>query len=161
MYKCAVLTISDSCFQKRREDVSGPEVISLVRTLPVEISQHEVLPDDMDTIEQRLIALCDRTGVDLILTTGGTGFFYRDVTPEATRKVIDREVPGIPEVMRAAGMPFNRRAMLSRGTAGIRGRTLIINLPGSPRGAAESLSAVLDQLVHGLDMIAGKPHHKG
>ncbi|MFA5260826.1 MAG: MogA/MoaB family molybdenum cofactor biosynthesis protein [Candidatus Omnitrophota bacterium] len=161
MYKCAVLTISDSCFQKAREDTSGPAVMSLVKTLPAEIVQYAVLPDDLDAIAGRLQQLCDETKVDLILTTGGTGFFRRDVTPEATRKVIEREVPGIPEVMRAEGLKSTRRAMLSRGLAGLRGTTLIINLPGSPRGAGESLSAVMDQLGHSLDMIAGRPHQGG
>ena len=122
MYKCAVLTISDSCFQKKREDASGPAVMTLIKTLPAEIVQYDVLPDDPAAIAERLVLLCDETGVDLILTTGGTGLFSRDITPEATRMVIDREVPGIPEAMRSAGLQSTRRAMLSRGTSGIRGQ---------------------------------------
>jgi len=109
-------------------------------------------------IKARLIDYSDNLKADLILTTGGTGFGPRDITPEATKAVIEKEAQGIPEAMRMGCLKFTNRAMLSRATAGIRGRTLIVNLPGSPEGARESLEAVLDGLLHGLEMLAGKKH---
>ena len=109
-------------------------------------------------IKEKLIDYCDNLKVDLVLTTGGTGFTARDFTPEATREVIEKEVPGIPEAMRTLCLKFTKRAMLSRAIAGTRGKTLIINLPGSTRGAKESLEAILDGLGHGLDMLVGKEH---
>ncbi len=158
MYTCAVLTVSDSCAQGQREDLSGKLVMSLIKPLPANIVQYDVVPDNQEMIESRLVTYCDRLQVDLVLTTGGTGFGPRDRTPEATREVIERDVPGIPETMRSAGREFSERAILSRGIAGIRGRTLMVNLPGSPKGAEQSLTAVLDVLAHGLDMLAGKAH---
>lgn len=158
MYKVAVLTISDKCSKGQREDQSGKIVQELVKSLPAEVVRYEIIPDEPAMIKARLMDYADNLKVDLVLTNGGTGFTARDFTPEATKEVIEREVPGIPEAMRIEGLKFTKRAMLSRGVAGIRGKTLIVNLPGSSRGAKESLEAVLEGLPHGLDMIAGKEH---
>jgi len=158
MYKIAVLTISDKCSKGQREDKSGKITEELAKTIPGEIIKYEVIPDEPAMIKERLIDYCDNLKVDLVLTTGGTGFTARDFTPEATRDVIEREVPGIPEAMRMKGLQFTERAMLSRGIAGIRKKTLIVNLPGSSRGAKESLEIILSALPHGLDMIAEKEH---
>lgn len=157
MYRIVVLTISDRCSRGEREDRSGKIVQELARNFG-KIEIYEVIPDEPALIKEKLINYCDNLKVDLVLTNGGTGFTPRDFTPEATLEVIEREVPGIPEVMRIEGLKFTKRAMLSRGVAGIRGRTLIINLPGSSRGAKESLELILSELPHGLDMIAGKEH---
>jgi len=158
MYKVAVLTISDKCSKGQREDKSGKIVQVLVANLPGEIVKYEIIPDEPDMIKERLKSYCDDLKVDLVLTNGGTGFTARDFTPEATKKVIEREVPGIPEAMRTLCLGLTKRAMLSRGIAGIRGKTLILNLPGSTKGAKESLEAVLEGLPHGLDMVLGREH---
>ncbi len=158
MYKAAVLTISDKCSRGQREDKSGEVVQEVVKRLPAEVIKYEIIPDEPGMIKERLINYCDNLKADLVLTTGGTGFGSRDFTPEATKEIIDREVPGIPEAMRFAGIKFTKRAMLSRASAGIRGKTLIVNLPGSPQGAKESLEAILEGLLHGLEMIAGREH---
>ena len=158
MYKVAVLTTSDKCSTGDREDKSGKIVCDLIKTLPADIVQYDLVPDEPEQIKAKLIHYCDELKVDLALTTGGTGFTPRDLTPEATREVIEREVPGIPEAMRCEGFKITKRAMLSRGIAGLRGKTLIINLPGSTRGAQESLEAVLDELGHGLKMLEQVEH---
>lgn len=158
MYKIAVLTISDKCSKGQREDKSGKVVQELIGSLPGEVVKYEIIPDEPETIKEKLISCCDDLKVDLVLTNGGTGFTPRDFTPEATKEVIERDVPGIPEAMRTLCLGLTRRAMLSRGVAGIRGKTLIVNLPGSSKGARESLEAILDGLPHGLDMILGKAH---
>lgn len=158
MYKVAVLTISDKCSKGQREDKSGKIVQELVKSLPGEVVKYEIIPDEPDMIKERLRNYCDDLKVDLVLTDGGTGFTPRDFTPEATREVIEREVPGIPEAMRTLCLKSTKRAMLSRGIAGIRRKTLILNLPGSSRGAKESLEVILEGLAHGLDMIAGREH---
>jgi len=158
MYRVAVLTISDKCSQGQREDKSGKIIQELIKNLPGEVVKYEIIPDEPDMIKERLVDFCDKLKVDLVLTTGGTGFTARDLTPEATKAVIQRDVPGIPEAMRTECFKFTKKAMLSRAVAGIRGKTLIINLPGSSRGAQESLEAILGGLAHGLDMIAEKEH---
>lgn len=158
MYKVAVLTISDKCSKGEREDKSGRIVQELVKNLPGEVVKYEIIPDERDMIKEKLIDYCDNLKPDIIFTDGGTGFTKRDVTPEATKEVIEKEVPGIPEAMRIGCLKFTKRAMLSRAVAGIRGRTLIVNLPGSSRGAKESLEMILEGLPHGLDMIAEKEH---
>jgi molybdopterin adenylyltransferase len=158
MYKVAVLTISDRCSKGQREDKSGKIIQDIVKNLPGEVIKYEIIPDEPDMIKERLVFYCNTLKADLVLTNGGTGFTARDFTPEATREVIEREVPGIPEAMRTLCLQSTRRAMLSRAIAGIRGKTLIINLPGSTRGAKESLEAILDGLGHGLDMLAEKEH---
>lgn len=157
-YKVAVLTISDKCSKGQREDKSGKIVQEFIKNLPGEVIKYEIIPDEPDMIKERLINYCDNLKVDLVLTNGGTGFTARDFTPEATKEVIEKEVPGIPEAMRVECLKFTKRAMLSRAVSGIRGKTLIVNLPGSASGAKESLEAILEGLPHGLDMIAGKEH---
>jgi molybdenum cofactor synthesis domain-containing protein len=158
MYKVAVLTISDKCSKGEREDKSGKIIQELIKNLPGEVVRYEIIPDEPAMIKEKLIDFCDTLRVDLVLTTGGTGFTARDFTPEATKEVVEREVPGIPEAMRTECLKFTKRAMLSRAISGIRGKTLIINLPGSSQGAKESLEAILEALSHGLDMIVGKEH---
>lgn len=158
MYTVAVLTISDKCSGGEREDKSGRIARELIKGLPGEVVKYEIIPDEPEKIKERLVFYSDTLQVNLVLTTGGTGFTARDFTPEATKGVIEREVPGIPEAMRTEGLKFTKKAMLSRGVSGIRGKTLIINLPGSSRGAQESLEAILDGLAHGLDMICEKQH---
>lgn len=158
MYRVAVLTISDRCSRGQREDKSGKIIQEIIKQLPAEAVNYEIIPDEPEIIKDRLKNLCDNLQVDLILTCGGTGFGARDFTPEATKEVIEREVPGIPEAMRVECLKFTKRAILSRAVAGIRGKTLIVNLPGSSQGAKESLEVILEGLIHGLDMIAGKEH---
>lgn len=158
MYKVAVLTISDKCSKGKREDKSGKIVQDLIKNLPGEVVKYEVIPDEPAMIKDRLIDYCDKLKVDLVLTDGGTGFTARDFTPEATKEVIERDVPGIPEAMRTECLGTTKKAMLSRGISGIRRKTLIVNLPGSSRGAKESLEAILGGLSHGLDMIREKEH---
>lgn len=158
MYRVAVLTISDKCSIGQREDKSGNIVQELIKKLPAEIVKYEIISDEPELIKKKLVDYCDNLKVDLVLTDGGTGFTARDFTPEATREVIEREVPGIPEAMRTSCLAITKRAMLSRGISGIRKKTLILNLPGSSKGAKESLEAVLDGLAHGLDMLKEKEH---
>lgn len=158
MYRVVILTISDKCSIGQREDKSGKAIQEIIKRLPVEVVKYEIIPDEPEQIKEKLIDYCDNLKADLVLTDGGTGFTRRDFTPEATRAVIEREVPGIPEAMRLLCLGLSKRAMLSRAIAGLRGKTLIINLPGSTKGAKESLEAVLDTLPHGLDMLAEKEH---
>jgi molybdenum cofactor synthesis domain-containing protein len=158
MYKVAVLTISDKCSKGQREDTSGKIAQEIIKQLPAEIVKYEIIPDEPDLIKEKLIDYSDNLKLDLVLTNGGTGFTARDFTPEATKEVIEREAPGIPEAMRVSCLQFTKRAMLSRAIAGIRNKTLIVNLPGSSQGVKESLEAILDGLSHGLDMIIGKEH---
>ena len=158
MYKVAVLTISDKCSKGEREDKSGKVVQEIVKNLPGDVVKYEIIPDEPEMIKEKIIDYCDNLKADLVLTNGGTGFTARDLTPEATREVIEREVPGIPEAMRTECLRLTKRAMLSRSIAGIRGKSLIINLPGSTRGAKESMEAILEGLPHGLDMILEREH---
>lgn len=154
MYTATVITVSDRAANGLYEDKSGPAVAALLTEQGYQVLDIIIIPDKKNTIEDTLIELCDK-GVHLIITTGGTGFAPRDVTPEATNSVIEREAPGIAEYMRQKSMEITPRGMLSRGVAGIRRKTLIINLPGSPKGAAENLGFVLPSLTHGLDMLNG------
>lgn len=153
MIRVAVVTLSDKGSRGEREDVSGQEIKAIVKKINAEIVSHDILPDEQDQIRKLLIDLCKKA--DLILTTGGTGLTPRDVTPEATREVIKREVPGIAEAMRAEGLKNTRHAMLSRAVAGVRDETLIINLPGSPKAVREGLLAVIDCLPHAIEKIRG------
>lgn len=157
-YKTAILTISDRCSKGEREDKSGKLIQELIGHLPFELIKYEIIPDEPDLIKVKLIEYSDNLKADLVLTTGGTGFAPRDFTPEATRAVIEREAPGIAEAMRMECFRFNKRAMLSRAVSGIRGRTLIINLPGSSKSVKESLEVILGELIHSLDMLAGGDH---
>lgn len=153
VWRAAVLTISDKGAAGLREDTSGPAVCALAEQHGYHVVETTVIPDDFDTIAAKLRTLCDEDCADLILTTGGTGFAPRDVTPEATEAVITRQTPGIAEAMRAGSMAITPRAMLSRATAGIRAKALIVNLPGSPKGATENLAFVVDSLSHGIALL--------
>ncbi len=156
MYTAAVLTVSDRSFRGERPDAGGPLVAELLRKAGYDVRETALVPDEQPQIEAMLKKLADEGRMDLIVTTGGTGFAPRDVTPEATIAVCQRLTPGIPEAMRYASLAITPRAMLSRAAAGIRGRTLIINLPGSPKAARENLEAVLPALEHGLEMLQGQ-----
>lgn len=155
MVRAAVVTVSDSAHNGTREDTGGPLVCRLLRDAGFAVEATRIVPDEQAQIEEALRALADQDAFPLILTTGGTGFAPRDVTPEATLAVCQRMVPGIPEAMRAAGMQITPRAMLSRMVAGIRGRSLLINLPGSPKAIEENLAAILPALAHGLATLGG------
>jgi len=152
-----ILTLSDRSSRGERADVSGPELALLIRARGWSVAKQEVLPDDESAIRDRLINWSDSNEVDVILTTGGTGFSPRDVTPEATRAVIERDAPGLAEAMRAASLAITAHAMLSRIVTGIRKRTLIINLPGSPKGAVENLEVVLPVLPHAVQLLRDDP----
>lgn len=154
-YTAAVFTISSKGFQGLRQDTSGPAVAQLLEADGWTVVRREILPDNQEAIQRALLQSSDGMDIGLIVTTGGTGFSPQDVTPEATKAVIQREVPGIPEVMRAESMRITPRGCLSRETAGIRGRTLIINTPGSEKAARECLGAALPALRHGLDILRG------
>jgi len=156
MIRVAILTASDKGSRGEREDLSASVIRELVAHIEGEVVAYAVVPDDREILAQKLREFCDEVGADLVLTTGGTGFGPRDVTPEATREVIEREVPGLPEAMRAAGLKATPRAMLSRAIAGIRGKSLIINLPGSPKGVRENLETILPALPHGLAILRGE-----
>ncbi len=155
--RAAVLTVSDSSYNGKRPDQTGPEVASRLRALGWEVLDTGVAPDEIGEIRRALESWAARDDLDAIFTAGGTGVAPRDVTPEATRAVIEREVPGLAELMRAEGLKSTRRAVLSRAVAGIRGGKLILNLPGSPRGALESLDAVADLLPHVVELLHGRP----
>lgn len=157
MYQAAVLTVSDRSFRGERPDTAGPLVAQLLESAGYQVCAVGTVPDEQPEIEAVLKDWADRARVQLVVTTGGTGFAPRDVTPEATLAVCERLAPGIPEAMRYASMRVTPRAMLSRAQAGIRGGTLIVNLPGSPKAAKENLSAVLPILEHGLRMLSGQP----
>jgi molybdenum cofactor synthesis domain-containing protein len=159
MIQAAVLTISDSSFAGTREDRSGPAVRFKLEQAGWRVATLEVLPDDRHAISERLRALADDAGVDVVFTTGGTGVAPRDVTPEATRAAMEREIPGLGELMRAEGRKFTPRAVLSRATAGHRGQTLFVNLPGSPSGALESLDAIFELVPHIVDLLRGQTGH--
>lgn len=157
MYQAAVLTVSDRSFRGERPDAGGPLVVDMLKNAGYEVTVAAIVPDEQTQIEEKLRQIADSGEVQLLVTTGGTGFAPRDVTPEATLAVCDRLTPGIPEAMRYASMQVTSRAMLSRAQAGIRKGTLIINLPGSPKAAKENLEAVLPAIGHGLEMLSGRP----
>ena len=155
MIRAAVLTVSDRSFRGVRPDASGPAVAEMLRSLPAEVVQQVVVPDEVPFIRRALLLFSDEQGFDLVVTTGGTGVDPRDVTPEATRAVLDREIPGMAEAMRADSQSRVPTAMLSRAMVGIRGKTLIVNLPGSPGGARENLAVLLPVLAHAIGKIRG------
>ena len=157
MKTAAVLTISDSSARGERADVSGPATAELLRQNGFDVSHQEIVPDDQAAIESALVRMSEQ--VQLVVTTGGTGIAQRDITPEATRAVCCKLIDGIPERMRMEGLAQTPLAVLGRGVCGVRGRSLILNLPGSPSGAVESLRAVLHILPHALDLLAGKTGH--
>ena len=154
-WKAAVITLSDKSYAGEREDKSGPLIKEMLETEDYEVTEQILLPDEQEEIETCLCKLCDEKRADLVLTTGGTGFSMRDRTPEATLAVGKRQVPGIAEAMRAASLQITPRAMLSRGVSVIRKRTLIVNLPGSPKAVRENLACILPALGHGLGILSG------
>ena len=153
-YSAAVITVSDKGYRGEREDTSGPAIRELLKERGYIVKYSKIIPDEAEMIKSELIKCADELKIPLVLTTGGTGFSPRDVTPEATLAVIERETRGIPELMRAESVKITPRGCLSRSAAGIRGGTLIINLPGSKKAALENLNAVIDPVGHGMDMLA-------
>jgi len=156
MIKVGILTISDKGSQGEREDLSGKVIGEVVKEINGEVKYYKIIPDEKDIIQEELIKTVDELHLDLILTTGGTGLAKRDVTPDATLEVIEKEVPGISEIIRSESFKKTDRAILSRGVAGIRKESLIINLPGSPKGVRESLETILEALPHGIEILKGQ-----
>jgi len=156
MIEVGILTISDKGARGEREDLSGRVIKEIVKKIDGEVKYYRIIPDEEEIIQDELIKAVDKLHLDLILTTGGTGLGKRDVTPEATLAVIEKEVPGINEIIRSKSFDKTDRAILSRGVAGIRKESLIINLPGSPKGVKESLALILKTLPHGIEIIKGE-----
>lgn len=152
-YTAAVITVSDKGYRGEREDTSGPNLCAILREQGFEVEYTALVPDEPEMIQAELIKCADELHIALVLTTGGTGFSPRDVTPEATLAVVERETRGIPEAMRYASLQITPRGCLSRSAAGILGRTLIVNLPGSEKAAKENLAAVIDPIHHGVEML--------
>lgn len=157
MIRFGLLTLSDRSSRGDREDSSGPALARLIQAEGWSVTKQQILPDEESAIRAVLTEWSDGGGLDVILTTGGTGFSLRDVTPEATKAVIQREAPGLTEVMRAESLKKTPHAMLSRAIAGLRGRTLIVNLPGSPKGAVENLQIILPVLSHAVQLLQDDP----
>ncbi len=157
MYTAGVLTVSDSAARGDRRDESGPAIRRLLEQHGYNVLLHKTVPDEVQDVRDILIKWIDKTSLDIIITTGGTGLSPRDITPEATKSVIEREVPGIAEAIRIRGLDSTPRAVLSRGVAGVRGKTLIINLPGSPSAVVQGMEVILPVLKHALDKIKGDP----
>lgn len=153
--RTAVVVMSDKGSQGLREDKSGPKAEELLSSAGFDVVERVIIPDDKERIKRELIRLCDQRQAELIVTSGGTGMALRDNTPEATLEVCDRQVPGISEAIRAESMKYTKRAMLSRGVSAIRGRSLIVNLPGSPKAVEESLEVILDTVGHGILLMRG------
>lgn len=154
---CAVITLSDRSFKKERDDLSGPSIVNILqKNSNYEITDTILLPDEYDDLIKTFIYLCDVKKVNLILTTGGTGFSKRDITPEATLSVADRIIPGISEAIRAYSLKITPNAMLSRAVAAIRNQTVIINMPGNPKAITEVLEYILTPLEHGVDVLLGR-----
>ena len=156
MKRVAIITSSDSGYRGEREDLSGPAIREILEREGYQVVSLDILPDDREILKNKMAEIADQGLAELILTTGGTGFSERDVRPEATEDIIERRVPGIPEAMRAYSMTITKRAMLSRASAGIRKKTLIINLPGSPKAVRESLEYIIDSLEHGIEILTGE-----
>ncbi len=153
MYTAAVITISDKGSRGERIDTSGPNLVEILKDKGFNVTYTQIIPDDRELIKAELMKCADELNIALVLTTGGTGFSPRDVTPEATMEVVERPTPGIPEAMRAESMRITPKGCLSRSAAGIRKRSLIINLPGSKKASQENIMAVIDPVSHGLDML--------
>lgn len=156
MFTVGIITSSDKGYSGEREDKSGKVIEEIVSENGFKVIKKVVLPDEKDLLEKEMINMCDNLNVNLLLTTGGTGFSKRDITPEATKAVIEREALGIVEAIRFYSLQITKRAMLSRATSGIRKNTLIINLPGSPKACKEALDFVLDDVKHGIEILLGK-----
>jgi molybdenum cofactor synthesis domain-containing protein len=161
MVRAGILTVSDKGSRGEREDKSGEAIRRILEEQGVRVEHAEVVPDEIPAIRERLIAWADRDRLDLVLTTGGTGFSARDVTPEATLPILEKQTPGISEAIRAEGRKKTPRAILSRGAAGIRGRTVIVNLPGSVRAVEESLEVLFPALWHGIEILKGETSECG
>lgn len=156
MFRVGIITASDKGSKGEREDLSGKVIAEILKEKGYIIERYTILPDDMDELSKEMIYMSDELKLDLILTTGGTGFSKRDVTPEATIKVCDRMAPGISEAIRYYSLSITPRAMLSRAVSGIRKDTLIINLPGSPKAVREALEYIIDSVYHGLEILTGR-----
>ena len=161
MFKVVILTISDRGSRGEREDASGPLIEEMVKNLPGQVIHYQIIPDEKEEIAEALRQSADQLKADLVLTTGGTGLSPRDVTPDATLKVIEKEVPGFSEAMRAESLKKTPHAMISRAVTGVRGSTLIVNLPGSPKSVRENLNVVLPALPHALSKLKGDPEECG
>jgi molybdopterin adenylyltransferase len=161
MIRVGVVTTSDKGYRGEREDTSGDVIREMVGGLGAEVAFNTVVPDEQEEIKQALIKGADEMGLDLIMTTGGTGVSPRDVTPDATREVIEREIPGFAEAMRMAGLQKTPHAMISRAVCGVRGNTLIVNLPGSPKAVREGLEVILPAIAHTIAKIQGDPEECG
>ena len=157
--RVAIITSSDSGFDGKREDKSGPVIESMMKDAGYQITEMVILPDEKEMLETKMRQICDENTADLILTTGGTGFSPRDIMPEATKAVSERDVPGIPEAMRYYSLQITGRAMLTRAAAGIRKRTLIVNMPGSPKAVRECLEYILPHLEHGLEILTERTNN--
>ena len=157
MINIGILTLSDRSARGERPDISGPALVEAVQKQGWEVKRQEILPDDALTLRDKLVNWTDRRDLDVILTTGGTGFSPRDITPEATLSVVERPAPGLTEAMRLASMEITPHAMLSRAAAGVRGRTLIVNLPGSPKAAVENLAVIAPVLPHAIELLREDP----
>ena len=155
-FRVAILTASDKGYAGQREDLSGPAIREIVEANGYEVTHTIILPDDQEMLAAEIARICDEDVADLLLTTGGTGFSPRDCMPEATLSVVERAVPGIPEAMRLFSLKYSQRSMLSRAAAGIRRRTLVVNLPGSPKAVRENLEYAISTLAHGLEMLRGE-----
>jgi molybdopterin adenylyltransferase len=156
--RAVALTVSDRCARGEQEDASGAALVQLLEGIGAVVVATEILPDDAEPLSEKLCLYAGREDVNLVITTGGTGVSPRDNTPEATRAVIEREVPGMAEAMRAESLKGTRMAMISRGVCGIRGGALIVNLPGSPAGVRECFDVIKNVLPHALSLLAGQPH---
>ncbi|WP_434302958.1 molybdopterin adenylyltransferase [Clostridium botulinum] len=156
MIKTAIVTISDKGSKGERKDETGKVLQDILEKQGYKVEDYKIIPDEINIISEELIKLCDEKKVNLIVTNGGTGFSKRDVTPEATERVIEKHVPGFGEAMRASSLSITPKAILSRGIAGIRKDSLIINLPGSPKAAVENLQAVLGAIPHGIEILLGE-----
>ena len=155
MYTAAVITISDKGYRGEREDTSGPNLVKILKEKGFDVTYTSIIPDEREMIKEELVKCSDELGIALVLTTGGTGFSPRDITPEAAMDIIERPTPGIPEAMRAESMKITPKGCLSRSAAGIRKQSLIINLPGSKKASEENILAVIGAVDHGLEMLLG------
>ncbi|CEI73410.1 MULTISPECIES: MogA/MoaB family molybdenum cofactor biosynthesis protein [Romboutsia] len=157
MFKVAIVTLSDKGYIGEREDITGKKLKEYIEeNNEYKVVHYNLLKDDKGMLKEELINICDNNIADLVLTNGGTGFSKRDTTPEATKEVLEREIPGISEYMRLKSSEITKKAILSRGISGIRNNSIIINLPGSPKGAIENLGFVLDVLPHGIEILKGE-----